>query len=100
MRIELKHKQNCPSSKQLRHFLEEIIAEERLPLSVEMIESDGLDEPRVFIGADEVKSNKSGYSDRQQVEGRQFLDRLRGLLLEKWHDHAIHPLLHLQEKQF
>lgn len=99
MRIELKHKQNCPSSKQLRHCLEEIIAEERLPLSVEMIESDELEEPTVFIGADEVKGKRDGRFDRFHAEERQFLDRLRGVLLEKWNDHAITPLSHVHGKQ-
>lgn len=100
MRIELKHRQNCPSSRQLKHFLEQVIAEERLPLAVEMTESDGLDAPRVFIGTDEINSNKAGHFDRQHLEGRQFLDRLRGVLLEKWNDHAVSPLSHLQDKQF
>ena len=98
MRIELKHKQNCPSSRQLRHCLEEIIAEERLPLSVEMIEADGMEEPLVFIGADQIGARQEGRFDKHHLEARQFLDTLRDALLEKWHDHAISPLLHLQEK--
>ena len=99
MRIEVKHKQNCPSSRHLRHFLEEVIAEERLPLAVEMTESDGLDEPQVYIGTHEVKGGHSGHFERQRPEVRQFMDRLRGTLLEHWHDHAIMPLLRVQEKK-
>lgn len=101
MRIELKYRSTCPSSKKLRAHLEDIIADERLPLVLELTESDEKDSPSVRIHAAGAKSDDSGgheiKCDKNASSERQFLDSLRSVVLEKWHDHAIHPLSHLRQ---
>jgi hypothetical protein len=100
MRIELKYKSTCPTSKKLRDHIEGIIAEEALPLAVEVVEAEEKESPTVRIHASHAAS---GEPDKHEIncenhgsEEQKFLDNLRRVVLEKWHDHAIHPLSHLQ----
>lgn len=100
MRIELKCTSSCPSSMKLKERLEDIIAEERLPLAVEIVESAEQESPIVRIsvsGADsDIHEDHEIRSENHLSSERQFLDNLRSIVLQKWHDHAIHPLSHLR----
>lgn len=104
MRIELEHKSNCPSSKIVRSRLEEIIAEEGLPIAVEMIESESSDAPTVricsSINADSRIAHDEIKCALELSEQKLFLNKLRDIVMERWHDHAVTPLAHLSPAAF
>ncbi len=95
IRIELKYNFSCPSSNKLRTLLEKVIAEEGLPLAIESINSDEKGHPVVRIhssGAAYGGETEHEIScENHGQEEMQFLDKLRGVVIEKWADHAGHP---------
>ena len=95
MRIELKYNFSCPSSNKLRTLLEKVIAEEGLPLAIESIESDGQGHPIVRIHSSGAALGEGMehelVCENHGKEETQFMDKLRGIVVEKWEDHAAHP---------
>ena len=98
MRIELQCHSNSQSSRQVLNLLEEIIADERLPISVELTEAEVSNSPVVRFhasGADFQRHIQDLQLEPMQQEERKLHERLRNVVLQKWHDYAIHPLAHL-----
>ncbi len=79
MRVELIYAPGCSSYRKALNTLETVIAEERLPLPVELVE-DGIQTggPSIRINGDEV--------------GNQ-IDSLRGAICQKWRELTEAPLL-------
>jgi hypothetical protein len=100
MRIELKYTTACPSSNRVQKELEEIIADAGLPLAIELTESSGEDSTTIWIHASgnapsESSSENIDCEEMHSAE-KQFLDKLRNTVLQKWHEHAVSPLSHLR----
>ncbi|MBX9695672.1 MAG: hypothetical protein K2Z81_25030 [Cyanobacteria bacterium] len=82
MRVELIYTPGCRNYIRALHILELVIAEERLPLPIELVEEgesivpglriDGVDVPRAL----------------------QCVDTLRDAIRQKWHDMTVSPLGH------
>jgi len=100
MRIELKYTSACPSTSRVQKQLEEIIADERLPLAIELTESSSNDSTTVCIHPSGQAFNQSISEDincdETHSSEKQFLDKLRSTVLQKWHEHAVSPLSHLR----
>ncbi len=79
MRVELIYAPGCSSYRKALNTLETVIAEERLPLPVELIE-DGIQTggPSIRINGDEVGSH---------------IESLRGAICQKWRELTEAPLL-------
>jgi hypothetical protein len=78
MRIELFYKPGCKSYKKALGILETVIAEERLPIHVELTEttdSHGSHEPRIKLDGETV--SESAHS---------CMEELRSQISMKWHD--------------
>lgn len=102
MRIELKHRAKSLSSENLRQILEEIIAEERLPIVIELNESEDCPQTCVRIHASgwdsaglhqDFHPGESGPDQRS--DALSLIEQMRELVLEKWHDYSKDPLSHL-----
>jgi hypothetical protein len=76
MRVELLYSPGCNTYKSVRNTLETVIAEEALPIPVEMVEHSEPteDNPRIRIDGNEVHNSAAA----------QTLDQLRDLLCGKW----------------
>ncbi|HEY9788008.1 MAG TPA: hypothetical protein V6D17_21650 [Candidatus Obscuribacterales bacterium] len=75
MRVELIYRPGCSSYKNVRNTLELVIAEERLPIPVELVEEGVVEEgiaPKIRINGNEV------------LETQSTIDSLRDLLCRKW----------------
>jgi hypothetical protein len=82
MRVELIYAPGCNLYKSIRDTLETVIAEERLPIPVEMVE-DGVDLGRPIIRI-----------DGQLVEYVvATFDQLRDILSCRWRDHHTEGLI-------
>lgn len=87
MRIELLYSPGCSNYKKALSTLEYIIAEERLPLPVELVENKANieGEPTVRINGELVK--KSSKSKKA------CLEHVREAISHKWHEVTLSPLL-------
>lgn len=106
MRIELKHRSSSRSYQNLRSMLEEIVAEERLPIAIETTASE---EPqstvvRIHSGKGDcgvlhhdIHIAEAGPEQAANSSGdpAALLEKLRNAVLEKWNDYATNPLSHL-----
>ena len=82
MRIELVYSPGCSDYKSALHKLEYIIAEERLPLPVELVEDSICQTPSVRIDGEIVEKGRPA----------SCLEPIRDILRRKWHDLTIAPL--------
>lgn len=71
MRVELVYMPGCPSYRKTLELLEHVIAEERLPIPVELSESHVSGEPMVRVDGEAVASNA--------------IEDLRQALSARWH---------------
>jgi len=78
MRVEVLYSPGCKVSKSVRNTLETVIAEERLPIPVEMVENEQEDfsPPTIRIDGHEVRHNSTLHT----------LDHFRDLLCGRWHE--------------
>jgi hypothetical protein len=82
MRVELVYSPGCHQYKSLRNSLETVIAEECLPIPVEMVEeTDKTNYPFVRIDGHIVSS-----------ETANILEQFRNLLCGRWQEINEHPL--------
>lgn len=83
MRVELLYAPGCTSLAKARKTLEMAIADERLPIPIEVIEEDGQigGSPTIRIDGDEIDSP------------RHHFEHLRDLLAVRWHAITHEPLL-------
>jgi hypothetical protein len=81
MRVEVLYSPGCKASKSVKSTLETVIAEERLPVHVEMIETEEEDSapPRVRIDGNEIRHNNTAGS----------FEHFRDLLCGRWHELTI-----------
>jgi len=86
MRVELLYAPGCSSYNQARNQLEMVIAEERLPCPVELIEEDNQVDgsPQIRINGDHDMHSATSHS-----EG------IRELLCRKWREITEAPLLRI-----
>ncbi len=86
MRVEVLYSPGCKISKCVRNTLETVIAEERLPIHVEMIETEeeGSASPRVRIDGDEVRPHNTPTN----------FEHFRDLLCRRWHELTVAVLHH------
>jgi hypothetical protein len=82
MRIELLYSPGCSSYKKALDTLEHIIAEERLPLPVELVEDHGYicGEPKVRIDGELL--TQLGRKSHSYTSG--YLDHVQEILCYKW----------------
>jgi len=83
MRVEVLYSPGCKVSKSVRNTLETVIAEERLPIPVEMVENEQEDfsPPTIRIDGHEVRHNSTLHT----------LDHFRDLLTGRWHELTSAP---------
>jgi hypothetical protein len=86
MRVEVVGSRGCMVSRSVRNTLETVIAEERLPIPVEMVESEQEDfsPPTIRIDGDEVRHNSALHT----------FEQLRDLLCGRWHELTSASLHH------
>ena len=86
MRLELLYAPGCSTYKQALNALEIVIAEERLPLPVELVEdhTENKDAPQLRIDGEIVSS-------KQKL--LQSVEMLRDIISEKWSEMAVHQLV-------
>ncbi|MCC7530338.1 MAG: hypothetical protein IT342_17570 [Candidatus Melainabacteria bacterium] len=80
MRVELIYRPGCNSYSSVRNTLEMVIAEERLPIPVELVEAGNQASPRIRINGNE----ESGITHT--------LEGLTDLLSKKWKEITECPL--------
>lgn len=79
MRVELIYKPGCNSYRKALHALEMVIAEERLPLPIELVEETSKqDEPEIRIDGESILT---------------CVDSLRDSISNRWIEMAVSPLL-------
>ena len=83
MRIELVYRPDSDTYKSVQKMLEDVIAEERLPIPVEMIEDKNASFPSIRIDGRIV--NKKGI--------RHTFEYLRDLISRKWNE--LHHMRHV-----
>lgn len=84
MRLELLYSPGCRTYQQALHHLEMAIAEERLPIPVELVEdATGNGAPRLRIDGETVSL--------PSIAG--CIESLSDLLMSRWREIAIKPLL-------
>lgn len=84
MRIELIYSPGCLDYKSALHKLEYIIAEERLPLPVELVEDRQCLSPVVRIDGELV--------DKERAASATCHEHIREILSRKWRELTILPL--------
>ncbi len=87
MRVELLYAPGCSSYKEALSMLQIVIAEERLPLPVELVQDQAdmtLDAPQLRIDGEIVVS-------KQKL--LQSVEAIRDLISEKWSEMAVHQLV-------
>ena len=99
MRIELVYAPNCNSYRKALHVLETVIAEERLPIAIEMIEDQGSTKPVVRINGAELGEPSQSFegdpcflgssSSHLVGSGVPCAEHLRNYISEKWREHTI-----------
>ncbi|MBX9952105.1 MAG: hypothetical protein K2Y39_23225 [Candidatus Obscuribacterales bacterium] len=82
MRVELIYRPGCNSYTSVRDTLEKVIAEERLPIPVELVEGGNQNAPRIRINGNE--EHDSGITNT--------LEALTDLLSKKWKELTECPL--------
>jgi hypothetical protein len=83
MRVELVYSPGCHQYKALRNSLETVIAEECLPIPVEMVENtDKTNDPIIKIDGNIVSSETTA----------NIVDQFRDLLTGRWQELTEHPL--------
>lgn len=82
MRVELIYRPGCSSYSSVRDTLETVIAEERLPIPVELVEAGNQASPRIRINGNE--EHDSGITNT--------LEALTDLLSKKWKELTECPL--------
>lgn len=82
MRVELIYRPGCSSYSSVRDTLEMVIAEERLPIPVELVEAGNQSSPRIRINGNE--EHDSGITNT--------LEALTDLLSRKWKELTECPL--------
>ena len=80
MRVELIYTPGCRSYLRALHTLELVIAEERLPLPIELVEEGESKTPGLRIDGVDVP------------RALQCIDTLRDTISQKWHDITVSPL--------
>jgi len=75
MRIELFYKPGCKSYKKALGILETVIAEERLPIHVELTETNESHEPRIKVEGETVSES-----------AHNCMEELRSQISTKWHE--------------
>jgi hypothetical protein len=83
MRIELLYAPGCNTYAKARNTLETLIAEERLPISVECVEEVGQQHDDPILRVD------GGDHHRFETQGS---ETLRDLLIRTWKELTEHPL--------
>lgn len=90
MRVELLYAPGCTTYQKALNVLQIVIAEERLPLPVELVEdgheSTNMDAPQLRIDG-EIVDNKNKLL--------QSVEAIRDLISEKWSEMAVHQLVKL-----
>lgn len=95
MRVELIYSPGCNTYKKALDVLETVIAEERLPIAIEMQEVSGGVKPRIRINGTELGEPSHEFegdhcflssSSKLVGSGAPCLDELRTLLSSKWRE--------------
>jgi hypothetical protein len=98
MRVEFVYAPNCTTYKKALHVLETVIAEERLPIAIEMIEQNGSHVPVVRINgtelgepAHEFEGDPCFLSSSSALVGRGIpcAEQLRSHLSRQWSELTI-----------
>lgn len=87
MRIELLYTPGCSNYKKALSTLEYIIAEERLPLQVELVENCANEEGEPTVRINGVLVNKAA------AKSQHCLEHVREAISHKWHEVNLSPLL-------
>ncbi len=87
MRIELLYSPGCSNYKKALNNLEYIIAEERLPLPVHLVENSANVEGEPTVQINGVLISRS------QPKNPQCLEHVREAISHKWHEVNLSPLL-------
>jgi hypothetical protein len=87
MRIELLYSPGCSNYKKALNTLEYIIAEERLPLPVELVENSANKEGEPTVRINGVLVKKATKSKTS------CLEHVREAISHKWHEVNLSPLL-------
>lgn len=75
MRVELVYTPGCTSYQKALSILETIIAEERLPIPVELTEATESHSPRVKLDGETIAES-----------AHHCIEELRGMISAKWHE--------------
>lgn len=98
MRIELIYAPGCNSYRKALDVLETIIAEERLPIPIEMLEENGHGAPRIRINGLEFGEHSHTFegdpcglegNDKIVGSGQPCSEQLRHILSGKWKEHSL-----------
>jgi hypothetical protein len=98
MRVELVYAPGCSTYKKALHVLETVIAEERLPIAIEMIEEGDDSNPRVRINGAELGEPSNTFegdpcflSTGGNLVGHGVVcaEELRSHLSQKWREMTI-----------
>ena len=84
MRVELIYTPGCRSYRKALHILEMVIAEERLPLPIELVENG--------IGP-KTKPTLRIDGEDFALPGPKGAEKLRSAISQKWHEMTASPLL-------
>jgi hypothetical protein len=93
MRVELVYAPGCNTYKKALHVLETVIAEERLPLAIEMTEDEAQDEPTIRINGTTLGTPSHTFegdpcflssSSKLVGQGVPCVEQLRSMISEKW----------------
>ncbi len=82
MRVELIYRPGCSNYSSVRDTLEMVIAEERLPIPVELVEAGNQASPRIRINGNDVQDSGITHT----------LESLTDLLSKKWKELTECPL--------
>jgi hypothetical protein len=97
MRVELIYSPGCSTYKKALQVLETVIAEERLPIAIEITESTGDNQPSIRINgitlsepSHEFEGDTCFLSSSSKLvgSGAPCVDQLRSVLSAKWHEHT------------
>lgn len=75
MRVELIYTPGCTSYRKALDKLETIIAEERLPIPVELTEASGSHAPRIHLDGEAIADS-----------AQHCIEELRAHISKRWHD--------------
>jgi hypothetical protein len=81
MRVELLYAPGCSSFSRARNTLEMVIAEERLPVPIEMIEEHG-----------QIHGFPTIRIDGAVISPKHHFDSIRDALQQRWQELTSHPL--------